>query len=256
MANTSNTFENNLSIILKKINDITRNQFFIDVMLLIQGINFLIHPETAHKGIIEALSITVFFAALSILIGLIISHGFKKQNSRSIILAFVFIILSIITYLSAGHIAPAFHYFLAATIIASGMINILSAYHLTKLDQARKTLKTKLTTDETKDETIHTVSVSVEKTTKNEAERILSPAVIITEKISKFRYGQIIINLLLMITGVLMLLFRFETNAVLIRASGGILVFSAISDLVALLWTHRESKFVRKLTHYNQKSKK
>lgn len=242
--------------ILAKINTITRNQFFIDVMLLIQGINFLVHPETAHKGIVESLSIVMFFAGLSIIIGYIVTHDLKKQNLKNIALSFVFMTISIIAYFTAGLLAPAFHYLIAVIIVMSGTINILSIYHLTKLNHARKILKSKIEKDESKDEAIQSVSKSVERTTKYEAERVLSPAIAISEKISKFRYGQLIINFLLIIAGLLMLLFRFETNAVLLRVSGGILIFSAVADLISLIWTHHESDLVKKLTHYNQKNTK
>ena len=245
-----------VELILKKINDIMRNQLIIDVMLLIQGINFLIHPEKAHKGIIESLALAVFFAATGIVTGLLIAHGsIKRHNLRPIMLAIIFIVLSIIVYLNAGHLAPAFHYFIAFTIIFSGFVNILSAYHLIKLNTAKKSLNSKITSDRHGNKTVEGVTATLKNTTKLEAERILSPAVFFSGKVAKFRYGQLFINLLLIAVGVSMVFFRFRTNAVLLRISGGILIFSALSDFVALLWTHRESTFVHTITHYNVQSK-
>ena len=248
---TASGLDKNIELILKKINDITRNQLIIDAMLLIQGINFIIHPEKAHKGIIEALALATFFAATSIMLGFFITHGLKRHNFHAIALALIFMALSIAAYLNAEHLAPAFHYFIAFTIIFGGFINIFSAYHLIRLAHAKKSLKTKASPKKHEDETVAGVTTTIKNTTKLEAERILSPAVFFSGKIAKFRYGQLFINLLLIILGILMLFFRFRTNAVLIRVSGGILVFSALADLIALLWTHRESAFVRTLTHYN-----
>ena len=252
-ANNQSNLSKDVEIVLKTINDITRNQFIIDDMLLIQGVNFIIHPQEAHKGIIETLSIVIFFAALGILIGFALSHGFKKHNLRTIISAFLFIIISVVLYFNSSHLAPTFHYFIALAIISSGIINILNTYHLDKLNHARQILKSELASKENKDIAMHDVTVALERNTKLQAERILSPAIILSGKVAKFRYGQIIVNFMLIITGVLMLFFRLGTNAVLIRVSGVILIFSAISDFIAIIWTHRESKFVKKITHYNNK---
>lgn len=245
--------EQNLTWVLQKINDITRNQFIIDLMILIQGINFLTHPETAHKGIIQTLATTIFFAALSILIGFALSHGFNKKNLRQILIALGFTTLSVAVYFTASFFAPAFHYFLSLAIIASGFFNTLSAHHLTKLFRLKKSVGKSVSASPrpvSKDPTIQSVSGTVERATKYEAERVFSPAVVLSSKISKFRYGQLIINYALILIGILMLLFRFQTNAILLRLSGGILIFSAVSDVVALLWTHRESAIVQKFTHY------
>ena len=245
-----NKAEKSIVDILTRVNDIMRNQFIIDLMILVQGINFIIHPENAHKGIIESFAITVFFATISILIGFLISHSFKKQNFRSIMLAFVFMILSIIAYFEAGALAPVFHYFLAITIIVSGIINILRAYHLIKLSHIKKSLKSTK-----KPNTTSSVKNALERNVKLESERVLSPAVIFSGKISKFRYGQLLVNFILIATGIAMFFFRFQTNAILIRVSGAILIFSAISDFIALVWTHHESSFVKGFTHYNNPSR-
>ena len=252
---TTSELDKEIWLILKKINDITRNQLIIDAMLLVQGANFLIHPEKAHKGIVESLALTIFFATLSIIIGFIVTHGFKRHNFRNIFLAFIFMILSIVAYFTAGYLAPVFHYFIAIVIVFSGFTNILSAYHLTRLSVAKKLLKADPTSGKTQDTAVEGVATALKSTTKLEAERILSPAVFFSGKVAKFRYGQLSVNLLLIILGILMFFFRFRTNAVLIRVSGGILIFSAITDLIALIWTHRESAFVRSLTHYNNQSK-
>ena len=252
---TTSELDKNIGLILKKINDITRNQLIIDAMLLVQGANFLIHPEKAHKGIVESLALTIFFATLSIIIGFIATRGFRRHNLRAIVFAFIFMILAIVAYFTAGYLAPVFHYFIAIVIIFSGFTNILSTYHLTKLSATKKSLKSRLTSEENKDAAVEGVATALKSATKLEAERILSPAIFFSGKVTKFRYGQLFVNLLLIILGTLMFFFRFRTNAVLIRVSGGILIFSAFADLVALLWTHRESAFVRSLTHYNNQSK-
>lgn len=241
--------EQDIAWALQKINDITRSQAIIDLMIIIQGVNFIIHPETAHKGIIQAIAITVFFAALSILIGFVLSHGFKKQNLRHILLAAGFLALSAIVYFTAGFFAPAFHYFLALTIIASGFLNIFSSHHLAKLFRIKKSATSKQPKTAT-DPTIQSISGALERSAKYEAERVFSPAVVLSGEISKFHYGQLVVNSLLILVGVLLLFFRFQTNAILLRISGSILIFSAVSDLVALLWTHRESAIVHKFTHY------
>ncbi len=245
-----------IELVLKKINDITRNQFIIDFMLLIQGFNFVIHPQEAHKGIVQSLAIAIFFAAFGVLLGFAISRGFRRHNLRPILLAFVFMVLSVVIYLNATHLAPTFHYFIALTIVLSGFFNILSSYHLTKLTKLKHQLKTELTSSELKDETVQSVATTLQQTTKLEAERILSPTLALSGKIEKFRYRHIVINLFLMSIGIMMLFFRFWTNEVLIRISGGILIFSAIADLIALLWTHRESTFVKSLTHFRASSSK
>lgn len=242
-----NALEKDVAIVLAKINDITRNQFIIDLMIFIQGVNFLVHPEKAHKGIIEAISIAIFFATTGIIIGFFVSHGFNKRNRRSIIFSFIFMGLSIAVYFLAGVLAPAFHYFLAFAIIVSGTTNILSSYHLIKLTHAKKTLKTTR-----QDKTIQNVSSALKHNVKLEAERVLSPAIIFSDRLTKFRYGQLFVNFVLIIIGIVMLFFRFQANAVLLRISGGALIFSAISDCLALVWTHRESASVKELTHYNK----
>lgn len=244
---TKNTLEKDVAIVLAKINDITRNQFIIDLMILVQGINFLFHPESAHKGIVEALAIATFFAAFGIFIGFILSHGFNRQNLRAILLSAIFMTASVVVYFTAGFFAPAFHYSLALAIIASGVINILSAYHLVKLTHIKKTFR-----DQRQDATISSVSSALERSAKLEAERVFSPALVFSNKITKFRLGQFLINFALVLVGIVMLFFRFQTNAILLRVSGGILIFSAVSDFVALIWTHHESAFAEKITHNSQ----
>lgn len=243
--NKSHPAEKDLANIIAKINDIMRNQFIIDLMIFIQGVNFLIHPEEAHKGIVQALALTVLFAAVGILIGFIVSHGFKRRNLYQIFIAAIFVALSVAVYFNAEHLAPIFHYFLAATIIISGVSNILSAYHITRLNRSKKFLaKSK------PDKTLGSISGTLKQSVKIESERILSPAVIFSSKIGRFRVGQLIINLALIIIGFIMFFFRIKTNAILIRVSGGILIFSAISDFIALVWTHRESATAKTFTHY------
>ena len=235
-----------IGLILKKINDITRNQFIIDLMILIQGINFIIHPQTAHRGIIQSFAIVMFFAAISILAGFIITRGFKRRNFQDILLSFGFTALAVAVYFMAGVLAPVFHYFIAVVIIVTGINNILSAKHIIKLNR----IKTAVKQPPKKNETVEAVSSALKQNVKLEAERVLSPAVAWNDKVARYRYSQLLINLVLIILGIAMLFFRFATNAILIRTSGVILIFSAVSDLIALIWTHRESELAKRFTHY------
>lgn len=240
--------EQEIIFVLQKINAIMRNQFIIDLMILVQGVSFIVRPERAHKGIIESFAIVIFFAALSILLGFVVAHQFNKQNFHQIIFAFIFIIASVALYFTAGFFAPVFYYFLAGAIIVSGFSGIFSAYHLASLRRHAKTIKKPIT-----NQTITSVSTALKRNVKLESERVLSPTIALSIKLAKFRFGQVFINFLLIVVGATMILFRFVANSLLIRLSGSVLVFSATSDLIALIWTRRESATAIKLTHYNAK---
>lgn len=232
-----------INLILGKINGIVRNQIFIDGALLLQGINFVFHPQEAPHYIMRSLALAVFFLALFILIGFILSKSFNKTNSKSIILASFFLILAAIVYFTSHYYAYLFQYAIAIIFIVSGIIKLLGLYRVVRLNHAKP--KTQKTSASIGQEIEGTVTNNITTGVK----RMLAPLIAISAKLNKFHHGQVIINLVLIITGIVMLFFRFRTNEILIRVSGGILIFCAIADLIALLWTHHESAFVRKITH-------
>lgn len=226
-----------------------RNKFIIDVMLFIQGINFLVDPHHAPFGIAKTIAMTVFFACFGILVGFALTKGFKKTNLRTILITTALSIISVLTFFTPKYLADIFQFSIAIIIILSGLINILSVYHLTKLSATKRKLETKLRNSEKKDKAMQPVASAFENSIKTEAERMLEPAVILSKKATRFRFGQILINLLLVIVGIVLLFFRFHTNAFLLRVSGIIIIFTSIADLFALfaqhLWYNKPQKHTK-----------
>ena len=232
-----------INLILGKINGIVRNQIFIDGALLLQGINFVFHPQEAPHYIMRSLAIAVFFLSIFILVGFVLSKSFNKANLKSIMLAGLFLVTAIVVYFTSHYYAYLFQYAIAIIFIVSGIIKLLGLYRVVRLNYAKP--KTQKTSASIRQEIEGTVTNNITTGVK----RMLAPLIAISAKLNKFHHGQVIINLVLIITGIVMLFFRFRTNEILIRVSGGILIFCAIADLIALLWTHHESAFVRKITH-------
>lgn len=190
----STGIEANLASALAKFNQVMRNQFVIDVMILVQAATFLIHPEQASQTLIRSFAATIFFAAIGILLGHVLTHSLSRHNLGPIITIAASLVTAAVLYFAADFFAPILHYAVAILVVWLGIVRIWGAYHFAEIRRLGKSLGLKITSVTNRNPDFAGISGAAKQNAKVEAIRILSPAILFSDKTAKFHYGQLILG--------------------------------------------------------------
>ena len=110
-----------------KVDIIMRNRLIIAFFLIVDGITFLLNPDTTLNGMAQNIILILILAAASVLIS---NLAAKVKDVRTIVITLIIIILAIIFYFFPDLIASYIQLLLALFIIYDGLVNLANALHL------------------------------------------------------------------------------------------------------------------------------
>ena len=198
-----------------KVDIIMRNRIIITFFLIVDGITFLLNPDTTLSGMAQNIILIVLFASLSVLIA---NLAAKVKDTRTITITILIIILAIFFYFNPDFIAGYIQLILALFIIYDGASNIISALHwndkLSKYTSAITTKYHKFTdrkkaTKENKvqKEKFKEIDDNINTELEGQKAKLITPLKKIVDKSSKSSILYIITNSVSVIFGFVLLIF-------------------------------------------------
>ena len=210
--------------------------------LIVDGITFLLNPDTTLAGMAQNIILLVILASASVLIT---NLAAKTKDTKTIIISLGIIIIGIVFYIYPDFIAAYIQLLLALFIIYDGTTNIANTLHLnnklTKYTEAitRKYHKIarrkKVETEEKKSrkakfkEVDNNINMSLEE----QKEKLINPLKNIVNKSSKSSILYIIANSLSIILGIILLIFPDVSMMVW----GLIFIYTGLPNLFAAIKT-------------------
>lgn len=201
--------------ISNKVDLIMRNRIIIAFFLIVDGITFLLNPDTTLSGMAQNIILIVLFASLSVLIA---NLAAKVKDTRTIIITIVIILLAAFFYFNPDLIAGYIQLLLALFIIYDGSSNIISTLHWNdKLSKYTSAITTKYHKLTNRKQTTKPSKIQKEKfkeiddqlNTELEGQRnkLITPLQKIVNKSSKSSVLYIITNSISVIFGIILLIF-------------------------------------------------
>ncbi len=208
--------------IIKKIEDISskvdiimRNGLIIAFFLIVDGITFILNPDTTLSGMAQNIILLILFAAFSVLIT---NLAAKTRDKKTIIISLTIVILSIVFYIYPDFIAAYIQLLLALFIIYNGMVNIanvlnlndkLAKYTTAITKKYNKIAKRKVESEEKKaqKEKFKEIDDNINQGLEEQKKKLINPLVNIVNKSSKSSVLYIIANSASIILGIILLIF-------------------------------------------------
>ncbi|MBR3248492.1 hypothetical protein IKF89_00460 [Candidatus Saccharibacteria bacterium] len=208
--------------IIKKIEDISskvdiimRNGLIIAFFLIVDGITFILNPDTTLSGMAQNIILLILFAAFSVLIT---NLAAKTRDKKTIIISLTIAILSIVFYIYPDFIAAYIQLLLALFIIYNGIVNIanilnlndkLAKYTTAITKKYNKIAKRKVESEEKKAqrEKFKEIDDNINQGLEEQKKKLINPLVNIVNKSSKSSVLYIIANSASIILGIILLIF-------------------------------------------------
>ena len=201
--------------ISNKIDIIMRNRLIIAFFLIVDGITFLLNPDTTLAGMAQNIILIIIFASFSVLIANLAS---KTKDIKTILISITIIIVSIIFYIYPDIIAAYMQLLLSLFIIYDSVSNIASTLHL----QGKLVKYTNFVTQKY-NKWVHRKAASKEKASRREkfkevddninagleeqANKLITPLKNLEKKSSKSSTLYIIVNITSIILGLVLLFY-------------------------------------------------
>ena len=207
--------------IIKKIEDISskvdiimRNGLIIAFFLIVDGITFILNPDTTLSGMAQNIILLILFAAFSVLIT---NLAAKTRDKKTIIISLTIAILSIVFYIYPDFIAAYIQLLLALFIIYNGIVNIanilnlndkLAKYTTAITKKYNKIAKRKVESEEKKAqrEKFKEIDDNINQGLEEQKKKLINPLVNIVNKSSKSSVLYIIANSASIILGIILLI--------------------------------------------------
>ena len=258
----------------KKVEDITgkvdvimKNRLIIALFLIVDGITFLLNPDTTLGGMAQNIILLVLIAALSIFVTNLAS---KTKDTKTILMSLAILIVGVIFYFNPEPIAGYIQLLLALFIIYDGVSNIANTLNLSRLTMLtqnvankfnklteRQKAKQENAAKAARNEKFKEVDQTINDSLEEQGKKMLSPLENIVSKTSGSSKLFIAANILSVILGLILLIFP----GVSMMMWGLIFLYTGIPNLMAAAKTMnltqkiRERKFKEILLGENSKNK-
>lgn len=219
MAKKKINFDNTIKKvegISNKVDIIMRNRLIIAFFLIVDGITFLLNPDTTLEGMARNIILLVLLAAFSVLIANLAS---KTKDRKTIIISIIILIVGVIAYIYPDFVAAYMQLLLALFIIYDGLVNISNALNLdwmTKFTGAvsekynkvanRNKAKTSKKKEEEK-EKFKEIDNNINDGLEEQKKKLINPLKNIVNKTSKSSKLFIAANVISIILGIVLLIF-------------------------------------------------
>lgn len=216
------------------VNRLMRNKTIIALLLLIDGITFMISPKSGVIGLARGVAVTVGIAAVTVLIGAFSENSKTVKTWIAIGAAILALAAGIASYIWPEIPSAILIYILAFVVISNGISNILQTLRLEKIIKKRNEAIARLTSMEQEIKSKlpeNEIANSLEQGVTEQFSRRLDPVTKITGRLSVQSVAAVLINILSIVMGVLILIFRNRAGNELMRLCGIAMVIAAATDL-------------------------
>lgn len=200
--------------IANTIDIIMRNRIIIAFFLVVDGITFLLNPDTTLAGMAKNIILLVLLATVSVLIT---NLAAKTKDKKTIIISIAILVAGIIFYIYPDFIAAYIQLLLALFIIYEGTTNIANALSLNRLSRYTeaiankydKIINRKATSEEkqARKEKFKEVDDNINTGLEEQAEKLMNPLKNIVSKTSNSSKLYIVANAISIILGIILLIF-------------------------------------------------
>ena len=253
--------------ISSKVDIIMRNKLIIALFLIMDGITFVLNPDTTLPGMARNIIFLIFLASFSVFIT---NFSAKEKDKKTILISLAIIVASIVFYIYPDLIAAYMQLLLSLFIIYDGLSNISNSLNLNKISKItqaiirrynnfvnRKTIDKK---KKEQKEKFRDVDNNINEGLEQQKEKLITPLRNVVSRASRFSALYIIVNTISIIFGLVLLVFPDASMMVW----GIIFLYTGSSNLIVaiktmdLLTKIKEKKFKEILlnTDKNNSSKK
>lgn len=217
-----------------KVDVIMRNRLIIALFLIVDGVTFILNPNTTLSGMAKNIILLIIFAAGSVLIANLVV---KTKDLKTIIISLLIIVLSIVFYIYPDFIAAYMQLLLALFIIYNGAMNIIKTLHSKKLskyaqfvaEKYNKIINPKAKGKEEQREKFKEIDNNINEGLEQQKDKLVAPLTNIVNKTSKSSILYIIANSVSVILGIVLLVFPDVSMSVW----GVIFLYTGLSNLFA-----------------------
>lgn len=234
--------------ISSKIDIIMRNGLVIAFFLIVDGITFILNPNTTLPEMARNIILLIIVAASSILITNLAS---KTRDKKTTIISMIIIVMGIIFYIYPDFISAYMQLLLALFIIYNGVANIANVSNsdkLLKYVQAITKKYNKITDHKEESEKqkeqkakFKEIDDNINEGLKQQKEKLVSPLANIVNKTSKSSALYIIANSASIILGIILLIFPDVSMVIW----GIIFLYTGLPNLFAAIKTMNLSKKIK-----------
>lgn len=216
---------------------IMRNRLIIAFFLIVDGITFILNPDTTLSGMAQNIILILILASLSVLIANLTA---KVKDAKTIVITLIIIALAAFFYFNPDFIAGYIQLLLALFIIYDGASNIASLLHwndkLSKYTSAITSKYHKLTektSDKAQGEKFKEIDNQLNTELEGQKTKLITPLKKIVDKSSKSSTLFIITNSASVIFGIILLVFPSVSMVVW----GIIFLYTGFSNLITSIRT-------------------
>ena len=236
----------NLDKTVKKVENLSntvdiimRNRLIVAIFLIVDGITFMLNPDTTLPEMARNIILLVLLAAISVFITNLAS---KAKDAKTIAISLAIIIVSIIFYIYPDIISAYMQLFLALFIIYDGLTNLANYFNLTRLSRYTQSLSEKITklinrkpknVNKERQEKLKEIDNNINAGLEEQKEKLISPLKNIVNKSSKFSALYIIANAASITLGLILLIFP----GVSMMVWGLIFLYTGLSNLFVAIKT-------------------
>ncbi len=253
--------------ISSKVDIIVRNKLIIALFLVMDGITFILNPDTTLPGMARNIIFLIFLASFSVFIT---NFSAKEKDKKTILISLAIIVASIVFYIYPDLIAAYMQLLLSLFIIYDGLSNISNSLNLNKISKFTQAIirrynnfVNRKTIDEKKKEQkekFRDIDNNINEGLEQQKEKLITPLRNVVSRASRFSALYIIVNTISIIFGLVLLVFPDASMMVW----GIIFLYTGSSNLIVaiktmnLLTKIKEKKFKEILlnTNKNNSSKK
>jgi len=211
-------------------------------LLAFLGLRVALDPNSAPKKIAWGLGLAILIAMVGLLIGYIKSKSFNRTNLIPLIETIAFTILGLCMILFDNAFGSVIEELFFILIIITCTINILCLKNYrdikTKLDRRAAAQEAK----KDEDSVIHDVNKAIKDDFIKYNGEFISAADFIKRKMDATSWGQMALNIALIIVSVIMLITRFAGMRPVYYISGIIMALSGLNEIVLSIRSYRAKK--------------
>lgn len=215
---------------------IMRNRLIVAFFLIVDGITFLLNPDTTLAGMAKNIILLILLAAFSVLIT---NLAAKTKDVKTIIISIVIIIVGIVFYIFPDFIAAYMQLLLALFIIYNGAMNIVKTLHSEKLskyakfisEKYNKVMNQKASGKKEQEKKFKEVDNNINEGLEQQKDKLVAPLTNIVNKTSKSSVLYIIANSASVILGIVLLV----CPGVSMSVWGLIFLYTGLSNLFAAI---------------------
>lgn len=240
--------------IVKSIIALISSQIVLGGLMAFLGLRVAMNPDSAPKKIAFGLGLAILIATVGLLIGFISTKTFNRSNLVPIIETFIFTILGACMIIFADTFGVMLEETVCFAIIISCVLNLLCLKNLNDIQTKLDSRMEKQRARKNENAVVSEVGNAIKDDFNRYNGEFVNAANHIKGKVGATTWGQIILNVLLIVAAVIMLVTRFSDVGNLYLISGIIMVLSGLNEIVLGIRSIKEKKRADKLETEEQTS--